>query len=39
MDVFGFPARDRFLDREVDLARMEDWWGGRETNAQAISSR
>src|SRR6266700_4147992 len=39
MDVFSFPARDRFLDREVDLARMEDWWVGRETNALALYGR
>jgi len=39
MDAFSFPARDRFLDRDVDLARMEDWWGGRETNALALYGR
>lgn len=39
MDVFSFPARDRFLNREADLARMEDWWGGREVNALALYGR
>jgi AAA+ ATPase superfamily predicted ATPase len=39
MDVFGFPARDRFLDRERDLARLDDWWGGREVNALALYGR
>jgi uncharacterized protein len=39
MDVFGFPARDRFLDREIDLARLDDWWGGREVNALALYGR
>ena len=39
MDVFGFPARARFLDRERDLARLDDWWGGREANALALYGR
>lgn len=39
MDVFGFPARARFLDRERDLARLDDWWGGREVNALALYGR
>jgi AAA+ ATPase superfamily predicted ATPase len=39
MDVFAFPARDRFLDRERDLARLDDWWGGREVNALALFGR
>jgi uncharacterized protein len=39
MDVFRFPARDRFLDREGDLARLEDWWGGPERNALALYGR
>ncbi|MGH2894644.1 MAG: ATP-binding protein [Solirubrobacteraceae bacterium] len=37
--MFGFPARDRFLDRERDLARLDDWWGGREANALALYGR
>lgn len=39
MDVFKFPARDRFRDREADLARMEDWWSGKEANALALYGR
>lgn len=39
MDVFRFPARDRFLDRDADLARMEDWWNGGGTNALALYGR
>ncbi|MGA2165588.1 MAG: ATP-binding protein [Solirubrobacteraceae bacterium] len=39
MDTFSFPARDRFLDRKADLARMEDWWSGGETNALALYGR
>lgn len=39
MDAFSFPARDRFLDRKADLARMEDWWRGGEANALALYGR
>ncbi|HLL91352.1 MAG TPA: ATP-binding protein, partial [Solirubrobacteraceae bacterium] len=39
MNAFSFPARDRFLDRKADLARMEDWWSGGETNALALYGR
>src|ERR1700736_391144 len=39
MDAFRFPARDRFLNRQADVARMEDWWGGGETNALALYGR
>jgi len=39
MDVYSFAARDRFLDRNADLARMEDWWSGREANALALYGR
>ncbi|HYB23184.1 MAG TPA: ATP-binding protein [Solirubrobacteraceae bacterium] len=39
MDVFSFPARDRFVDREADLTRMADWWGGEEANALAVYGR
>jgi uncharacterized protein len=39
MDAFSFPARDRFLDRKADLARMEDWWSGGEANALALYGR
>lgn len=36
---FDFPAHDRFLDREADLARLEDWWAGGESNALALYGR
>jgi AAA+ ATPase superfamily predicted ATPase len=39
MDAFDFPAHDRFLDREADLARLEDWWAGVEQNALALYGR
>jgi len=39
METFLFPARDRFLDREADLARLEDWWAGTERNALALYGR
>jgi AAA+ ATPase superfamily predicted ATPase len=39
MDAFYFPAHDRFLDREADLARLEDWWAGGEQNALALYGR
>lgn len=39
MDVFSFPAHGRFLNREADLARLEDWWAGEETNALALYGR
>ena len=39
MDVFDFPARDRFINRSSDLARLEDWWAGDERNALALYGR
>ncbi len=39
MDVFSFAAADRFLDREPDLARLEDWWSGGDANALALYGR
>src|SRR6266540_6136609 len=39
VDSFDFPAHDRFLDREADLARLEDWWVGDERNALALYGR
>lgn len=39
MDAFQFAAIDRFLDREADLRRMEDWWAGNEANALALYGR
>lgn len=39
MDRFRFAAADQFLDREADLARLEDWWSGAETNALALYGR
>jgi AAA+ ATPase superfamily predicted ATPase len=39
MDGFVFPAVDRFLNRDADLARMEDWWQGTEANALALYGR
>lgn len=39
MDDFEFSAHDRFLDRQADLARLEDWWAGDERNALALYGR
>lgn len=39
MDPYCFPAHDRFVDRKADLARLEDWWSGSETNALALYGR
>ena len=39
MDDFVFPAHDRFIDREADLARFEDWWAGQERNALVLYGR
>ncbi len=39
MDSFIFPAHDRFLDRQADLGRLEDWWAGAERNALALYGR
>lgn len=39
MDQFTFPAHTRFIDRDDDLARLEDWWRGGESNALALYGR
>jgi AAA+ ATPase superfamily predicted ATPase len=39
MDRFVFPALSRFIDRDGDLSRLEDWWHGTETNALALYGR
>src|SRR6266545_6033344 len=39
MDAFQFAAIDRFLDRDADLGRLEDWWMGTEANALALYGR
>ena len=39
IDAFTFPARDRFINRASDLARLEDWWAGDELNALAVYGR
>jgi AAA+ ATPase superfamily predicted ATPase len=37
--TFAFAGHDRFLNRESDLARLEDWWAGGEQNALALYGR
>jgi AAA+ ATPase superfamily predicted ATPase len=39
MDTFAFAALDRFVNREADLERLEDWWSGDESNALALYGR
>jgi uncharacterized protein len=39
MDVYAFAALDRFVNREADLERLEDWWSGSESNALALYGR
>ena len=36
---FRWPLRDRFLDREADLARLEGWWRSEDRNAIALYGR
>lgn len=36
---FHFPAHADFLNREADLARMEDWWAGRSRDALVLYGR
>lgn len=36
---FDFPAAARFVNREADLARMEEWWEGDDPNALALFGR
>lgn len=39
IEPFVFPSVGDYLNRSEDLARMEDWWSGRETNALAVYGR
>lgn len=39
MDAFAFPARNEFLNRAADLARLEAWWRGRDRNALVLYGR
>jgi uncharacterized protein len=34
-----FPAVERFVNRDSDLARMEEWWEGNDSNALALFGR
>ncbi len=36
---YDWPIRDRFLNREEDLRRLEDWWQGEDRNALALYGR
>ncbi len=36
---YSWPIRDRFLNREDDLARLEAWWSGDDRNALALYGR
>jgi AAA+ ATPase superfamily predicted ATPase len=36
---YNWPARGEFLSREEDLARLGDWWEGRDRNALALYGR
>src|SRR5688572_25466338 len=37
--VFEFAAADRFVNREADLTRLEEWWEGNDPNAIAMFGR
>ncbi|WP_129668927.1 ATP-binding protein [Phytoactinopolyspora endophytica] len=39
METFRFAARDEFVNRVADLARLEDWWEGAERNVLALYGR
>lgn len=39
LEPFRFPAVDRFVDRERDLNRIDEWWNGDDPNALAIYGR
>lgn len=39
LDRFDFPAVDRFVNRDADLARMEEWWDGEDANALSVFGR
>lgn len=36
---YEWPLRDRFLNRDADLARLQDWWAGEDRNALALYGR
>jgi hypothetical protein len=36
---YSWPIRDRFLNREADLRRLEEWWAGGERDALALFGR
>lgn len=38
-EAFRFPAVDRFVNRDADLARLEEWWAGADPNALALFGR
>ncbi|MBE2318982.1 ATP-binding protein [Solirubrobacter sp. CPCC 204708] len=39
LEPFDFPAIERFVNRETDLARLEEWWNGDDPNALALFGR
>ena len=39
MNIFSFPAHDRFVNRSADLARLEDWWASDDRKALALYGR
>jgi uncharacterized protein len=39
MGTYEWPARDQFLGREEDLARLHRWWEGRDRNGVALYGR
>src|SRR5680860_841521 len=36
---YDWPARTEFLNRKADLARLDEWWEGRDRNALALYGR
>lgn len=39
LPLYDWPARDDFLNRSGDLARLLDWWEGGDRNALALYGR
>jgi uncharacterized protein len=39
LDLYDWPVRDDFLNRDEDLARLEDWWEGEDRNALVLFGR
>ncbi len=39
MQTYAWAARDEFLNRTGDLARLDRWWRGRDRNALALYGR